>query len=69
MMRYMKRAEKRSQALASLTKTQRERLSHIDFKLYFLESCDGLTSSTASGRVLLEPPAISLCIESWRRKT
>ena len=35
MMYFMKRAEKRSQALASLTKTQRERLSHIDFKLYF----------------------------------
>lgn len=30
------RTEKRSQALARLTKTQRERLSHIDFKLYFL---------------------------------
>jgi len=30
------RAEKRAQALTSLTKTQRERLSHIDFKLYFL---------------------------------
>lgn len=27
---------KRAQFLASLTKTQRERLSHIDFKLYFL---------------------------------
>lgn len=36
MMYFMKRAEKRSQALASLTKTLRERLSHIDFKLYFL---------------------------------
>lgn len=29
-------SDKRSQFLANLTKTQRERLSHIDFKLYFL---------------------------------
>lgn len=29
-------SDRRSQFLASLTKTQRERLSHIDFKLYFL---------------------------------
>ncbi len=29
-------SEKRAQFLANLTKTQRERLSHIDFKLYFL---------------------------------
>ncbi len=28
--------EQRAQFLANLTKTQRERLSHIDFKLYFL---------------------------------
>lgn len=36
MMHSMKRTEKCLQALTSLTKTQRERLSHIDFKLYFL---------------------------------
>lgn len=29
-------SDKRAQALTSLTKTQRQRLSHIDFKLYFL---------------------------------
>ena len=29
-------SDSRAQALARLTKTQRERLSHIDFKLYFL---------------------------------
>lgn len=29
-------SDKRAEALSALTKTQRERLSHIDFKLYFL---------------------------------
>ena len=62
-------SDQRARLMERLSRVQRERLSHIDFKLYFLGNCAAPTSWSDSRPVPPVPRETSRYTKKSRQKT